>query len=214
MFSLIEAIVQEAGYTDLVVKQRSITNLFPTFYDRVKVIYSRGIRFRDYKAGGIWFFKAKSSDKNLYYDVIVKFKDLDKLVYELTQDKRLWKEDLSGVDLIRLATEVFYNADLELYCSCPAFQYWGPAYILTQKDAKYTSPENRPPRIRNPKEYGAYCKHTEAIMEVLPLYIGTLSRYLKTFYSKSIEKGEEQVRKTDKTVRKATEFLKKRMEES
>jgi len=212
---LIESIINELAYKDLTVKQRSIDRLFPEFKGRVEDVMNKGgMRFVGYEKGGLWKFKVGSGTApGKKYNVYVRFRDLDSLVYELAKDKRLWKRDLSGVDRRILAVEVLFQADLELYCSCPAFQYWGPAYILTRRRAKYTDPETRPPRIRNPKEYGAYCKHLEAVMEVLPMYAPDMMKYLGMYYLDKIKKAEEEMKKVDKDVRKAAEFLRAKLEE-
>lgn len=96
-----------------------------------------------------------------------------------------------------LTVEKYDNFALEagIYVhNCPADLYYGGQYIRTQRKAKYTDPENRPPVIRNPKQYGAYCKHTQLVMDVLPMYGGTMARYLATEYEKQVEKFEKRAK--------------------
>jgi len=215
IISLLEKI-QELNYSGLKRKQGSITRLFPTFPDRVKDVGGRGgVRLVDQRLG-LWHFKVHSGTKaGVWYDDYVKFKDVESLLEKLVKNRKLWKEDKSGVDLRKLAHEFLYKADLQVKCSCPAFQYWGPAYILSlgRYDAKYTDPENRPPRIRNPKQYGAYCKHLEAIMKVLPFYDSTMARYLNEHYGAVIKAYEEAARREFGWIKKVAVGLAKRKEE-
>lgn len=55
---------------------------------------------------------------------------------------------------------------VELSCTCKAFQYWGPAYNLTQKAAKVGRIENRPPDTRDPSRVNYLCKHIIAAYDV------------------------------------------------
>lgn len=94
-----------------------------------------------------------------------------------------------------LSVEDYGNFALEagvFVHNCPAFRYWGPAYILNlQKyDASYNDDELRPATKRNPKGYGALCKHLDRVMKVLPFYGSTLSKWIKDFYAGDIERWE------------------------
>lgn len=215
MYSLLEKIL-ELNFSGLKRKQRSITRLFPTFPDRVKDVGGRGgVRLAD-QALGLWHLKVHSGTKaKVWYDIHVKFKNLDDLLEILVKNRKLWKTDRSGVDLRKLAHEFIYKVDLQLKCSCPAYQYWGPAYILSlsKYDAKYTDPETRPPRIRNPKQYGAYCKHLEAVMKVLPFYENTMAKYLGDYYGKTIGVYEEAAKREFGWIKKVVKKLAKRKKE-
>jgi len=188
----------EATFSDLTRKQRSITRLFPTFHDRVRAIGSMGgLRLRNVDKDN-WYFRVHSGTKNdVWYEVIVHFKNIVPRIQELVADRRLWVSDRSRVDLRKLADRFLKKVHIQLYCSCPAFQYWGPAYILSlsKYDAKYSDPETRPPRKRNPRQYGAYCKHTAAMMKTLPFYTTTVAKWLKDFYSGEIKAAEERTKR-------------------
>lgn len=82
--------------------------------------------------------------------------------------------------------------------NCPAFQFWGPAYTLTQAHAKYTHPENRPPNIRNPHQYGCQCKHSSLLWQVLPTYTSTMAKWLNIYYLGIIGGAEHKVLKQEK----------------
>jgi len=45
--------------------------------------------------------------------------------------------------------------------------------------------------IRNPREYGAHCKHLQVLMRVLPFYKSTMANWLKREYSDIVKAAEE-----------------------
>jgi hypothetical protein len=114
--------------------------------------------------------------------------------------KQLWAKDGKNVDVSKLAIELFRNMDVEIFCSCPAFSFWGPAYTLTQAGAKYTKPENRPPNIRNPRQDGCQCKHSSLLWKVLPMYTSTMAKWLNMYYLGFIGGAEQKVLKQEKAV--------------
>lgn len=64
-------------------------------------------------------------------------------------------DDLTTQEKVRLAL----FGDVKVSCTCPAFKYFGYAYITTQLDANDKSPEHREPTVRNPNLDGTLCKH-------------------------------------------------------
>ena len=205
--------IQEATTKQLQRKQKSVTRLFPTFPDRVKAVADNGgIRLKDVEPE-LWTFKIHSgTKKNVWYDAYLKFKNILPTLEKLVKDRRLWVGDKSRVDRKKLARKFMTVVNVELKCGCPAFQYWGPAYVLSlgKYDAKYTDDEKRPPRIRNPKQYGAYCKHLENLMKVLPFYNDTMIKFLSDFYSEQISTFEQEAKKELGFVKKAAKALKKK----
>lgn len=212
MYDLIN-FIKEATLKQLQRKQKSINKLFPTFPDRVKKVADNGgLRLRDTNED-TWFFKVHSgTEAGKTYDAVVHFKELNWTLEKLVKDRRLWIADKSRVDMRKLAAKFFSLADVEILCSCPAFQYYGPAYILSKDryDAKYTRDELRPPRKRNPKQYGAYCKHYANVMKVLPFYKSTLAKWLKDFHADEIKKFEEEAKEEFGWITKAALALKKK----
>jgi len=206
-------IISEEPLAGIDRKQRSITKLFPSFDDRVKAVGKAGGIELENEEPGVWYFKSSSVTQapgQKIYDIIVKFSDIEKQILRLAQDQRLWKADKSGLDLKKLATEIFDEADVKISCNCPAAKYWGFDYIQTKRRTKAGDPETRRPRIRNPHEYGVACKHIQAVLDTLPFYKGTLASHLKRFYSKEVAEAEKSVRRMQKGLHAGTEFLKKR----
>lgn len=158
IFDMSTTLIDEIRYADVLAKQSSINKLFPTFDDRVKAVAGKGgVRLKQVR-GDLWTFKVHSGTKDgVWYTNNVKFPNLEEDIIKYAKDKKLWNKEGTKVDLRKLAVEILFSTDVQLYCSCPAFLYYGAAYILTQRGAKYTKPENRPPKKRNPSELGAMC---------------------------------------------------------
>jgi len=184
---LIEAVVNELNFSGVMNKQRSITRLFPTFYKRVNKVKQAGrITLVDMHPD-TWLFVAPSSTGSGHYDLHLHFKDIEKWLKEFVPNATLWNKDKTGVDYNKLGPEVMNKVNLEFDCSCPADLYYGKEYIRTKRDAQFGPPENRPPKIKNPRELGIICKHGQALMDKLPSYNFTFNGFLKKFYSKEIE---------------------------
>ena len=185
--------INELQYKGVLNKQRSINKLFPPFYDRVKAVANNGgVRLKGVEPSR-WHFKITSGTENdKEYDAYIRFKNMPEVLNRLAKNRKLWNKARTGVDYRKLGVELLYQPEVELLCSCPAFQYWGPAYILTKRDAKYTEPENRPPVVRNPKQYGAVCKHLQLLLDVFPMYSGTMASFLKKYYGEAIQQAEDE----------------------
>lgn len=207
----------EATASDLKRKQKSITRLFPNFPDRVKgVADNGGIRLESVE-DELWKFKIHSgTKKDVWYDAYLYFKDIIPTLVKVIKDRRLWVGDKSRIDRRKLARKFMDVADIQVKCSCPAFQYWGPAYILSlgRYDAKYTNRELRPPNVRNKKQYGAYCKHIENLMKVLPFYNDTAMKWLEDFYEEDIKAFEKETQKEYGWLKAAAKELGKKKEGS
>jgi len=200
----------EYTFNQVMRKQRSITSLFPTFNDRVKKVASNGgARFVG-TDGNKWNFTVTSgTETGLKYDVIVELIDVEDRIREIINStKDVWVKEGSYVDYRKLADILIDKVDLRWQCSCPAFQYWGPAYILTQRNAKVIPPpEDRAPRVRNPKEYGAVCKHLQNVLKVFPFYVSTLAKWLKVNYSEVVAQEEAAVNAERGKFKAAGEYL-------
>jgi len=203
----------EYTYNDMMRKQLSINRLFPPFPKRVKdVAKNGGVRLKEMFPETWHFTVTSGTQEGLKYDVYLKFKNIYQMLKKFVPDQKLWKKDKSGVDFRKLAAEVFNNVDLETSCSCPATLYWGQDYIRTQRDAQYGEPEDRRPKVRNPREYGALCKHGDLVFEVLPAYTSTFAKHLKQYYGKTVEQLEQQAKATTQAAKTAAAELGKRAE--
>jgi hypothetical protein len=207
--------VEEATAKDLMRKQKSITRLFPSFPDRVKAVADKGgIRLENVEDDS-WHFKIHSGTKDdVWYDAYIEFKDIVGDLAKVIKDRRLWVKDKSRIDRRKMARKLANIADIQINCSCPADKYWGGHYIrsLDRYDAKQGDRETRPPRIRNPKQYGAYCKHLQNLMKVLPFYNDTMMRWVDDFYGDEVRTFEEETKKEYGWVTQAAQKLAKRIE--
>ncbi len=185
----------EATATDIRRKHRSIKRLFPDFDAKTKGVENKGgLRFVD-QDPETWKFKIHSGTQaDVWYDAYLHFKDIESTLERFVKDRSLWAADKKKVDYRQLSKQFMTKVDIQLFCSCPAFLYWGPAYILSldKYDAHYVGKEERPPSERNPKRYGAVCKHLDRLLKVLPFYGSTMSKWIKDFYGKDITKWEQE----------------------
>ena len=213
---LLEKTLEEATLKDLARKQRSITTLFPPFNKRVKKVADMGgIRFMGMEKDK-WTFAVHSGTKDrLWYNVEIGFINIVEVLEKMVLNLRLWKKDKSGVDMRKLAGPVLFNTDLQLRCNDPSDKYFGFHYIRNRPkyDALYGEEEDRPPRVRNPRQYGGFCKHITAIINRLPLYEGTFAKFLSKFYKETIERMEVAGRKRSTQFKAVADELGKRAEE-
>jgi len=192
----------EYTFGDIKKKQLGITDLFPTFHDRVRQVAAKGGVLLKERLPKVWHFEVASGTEdreedgspNRKYDVYVEFKNIYPLIKKHVLDQELWKQDGSGVDNRKLANAIFDEVDLETSCSCPASLFWGPDYIRTQVHAQHGDQEERPPKIKNPDKKGILCKHGDLVFDVLPAYKSTFAKHLIQYYKKTIDTIEQQVR--------------------
>lgn len=190
----------EYTFGDIKDKQKDITKLFPIFYDRVKAVEDMGGIRLLHEYPNLLHFKTHSGTKEkFWYDNYLKFVKLERFLKRAVQDKSTWNKAGDKVNLNKVSAKMLEFCDIQVFCSCPAAQFWGPNYILSvpSRDAKYTKPEKRPPKTRNPHQYGAVCKHLEVMLKVLPWYKSTFAKWLGKTYGetmaemiKSIKAGE------------------------
>jgi hypothetical protein len=56
------------------------------------------------------------------------------------------------------------DTDMNVFCHCPAYHYWGSEYIATQLDYILSGhSENRFPKIRDPQLNNLVCKHVALV---------------------------------------------------
>lgn len=75
------------------------------------------------------------------------------------------------LDRVRLAV----SGDIEVTCSCPAWNWWGYKYIATELGFNFKEdPETRFPKIRNKNLSGVICKHLTTVLQVLTFNSGKI----------------------------------------
>lgn len=188
----------EATLGNLARKQKSIVRLFPTFADRVKNVGLRGGVRLDSWDDDTWKFKVHSgTEMSLWYDNVLQFLNVEETLNALVANTRLWNKTRTKINLNKLGRAFMKKVQVKISCSCPAQKFYGGDYIISlpKYDAKYGEPENRPPRVRNPKKYGAYCKHLQAVMKVLPFHANQIAKWINQYHMDIIDAAEMDVRK-------------------
>jgi hypothetical protein len=110
---------------------------------------------------------------------IVQYPDLnywENYIQFVQWDQVLLDRSLTAVEAARL---LLWGADLRIFCTCPAYLYWGMKYIDTQLGIAIY-PEDRFPHIRNPELRGIACKHQRRTIKVLPFHLGDMAKAIKT----------------------------------
>lgn len=74
---------------------------------------------------------------------------------------------------------------IKVYCSCPAFLYWGYQYKAEHRNYAAFKLGVRYPKIRNPHLQGFICKHTYACLSVTSAMWGKYAKMLKDHISES-----------------------------
>lgn len=205
--------IDEANTAQIRRKQKSIGKLFPEFSDRVKAVQDKGgLRLKKVDQDS-WHWKIHSGTKDdVWYDAVVKWKNVEPLLRKLVADRRLWNKDRTKVNMNKLSREFMKRADIQIQCGCPASKFWGSDYILSKPkyDAKYGDKEDRAPKIRNPKQYGALCKHEANLFKALPFYADTVAKWLNDFYPNLIGEVETEAGAEAEKFKRAGEELRKR----
>jgi len=187
--------LDEITLSALLQKQSTITQAFPQFYDRVKAISRKGgVRLKELRPDGVWRFQAHSGTKdNTWYDVFIKFKGVEGVIDKAATDPDFWKKGKQGLNANALANDIIYTSDIQTFCECPADLYWAHQYTRSrpQTNAKYTLQIDQAPTLRNVHQKGAFCKHTQAVVDVLPMYHSSVASYLKKDFAKEIKAAED-----------------------
>jgi hypothetical protein len=91
-----------------------------------------------------------------------------------------WEEQLKDLSLspVEAARLLLWGGNLRVHCPCPAFAFWGHAFVSTELGIAI-HPEIRYPHIRNPDLKGFACKHLRKIILVLPFHLGDMASEIK-----------------------------------
>jgi hypothetical protein len=60
------------------------------------------------------------------------------------------------------------KGDILVHCSCPAFKWWGYAYIASERKYKIGRSQKIYPHVRNPHLKGTVCKHLYNVLYAIP----------------------------------------------
>ena len=180
--------------TELTYKQLK-GEIDPSFLkasERIRELRKRGTRYAGLRGSSMIFrtFSSKYGENGVIYEQEVKLFDLAEKLKTADQPLRV------------RARDALMNGDVGLRCTCPAFVYWGFAYILYHRRAAAPGRTLWPTRTgrrrwpapvkTRPKHYGyrnrknrnwllrgIMCKHLGLIMEVVGAHWNSLVRDLK-----------------------------------
>lgn len=116
-------------------------------------------------------FNTPSVSRSGTYQTKIKIKELDRRVTIGMSEAQIY--------------DMILNSDLDVYCSCPAFKYWGYKYLSTV-DGYGLNVEGRYPAIRNPKLRGYVCKHLYAVLSLYPQLVQQIRTALVPLYIPSV----------------------------
>lgn len=207
-------VVNEKPVADIMRKQKSIYRLFPQFDDRVDAVRAAGGVDLVEEGPDTWKFTiASATEAGKKYTAVLHFSDLPGQIQQKAKNRALWVKDGSRVDYNKLAAAIIDDVDVKIdHTDCPAYNWWGQKYINTQRATAYRDPQNIRPKDRNPKEYGALCKHLQVLFEQLPFYTSTFAKLLKRYHSDTVAEIEKSTKKTVAGIGRAADFLGKRQD--
>jgi hypothetical protein len=116
--------------------------------------------------GNILSFFVPSPTKINRWTTFVQFIEWDEQVRDLT---------LNAVEAARL---LLWSGNIRVHCPCPAFAFWGHAFVATELGMAI-HPETRYPHIRNPTLLGVCCKHLRRTTLVLGAHLADMASAIK-----------------------------------
>lgn len=117
---------------------------------------------------------------------------------EIIQLSSLQPEDvIKGTNIGQLLR----SAKIKVYCTSPAFLFWGYAYKCFRYGCGLY-PERRFPKVRNPRLRGWVDKHLYAVLMTFPFIAPQIGKYLKKYWTEKQQKEfSEQMEKAIKDVK-------------
>jgi hypothetical protein len=208
----------EYTFSDTLRKQKTISQQFPTFDDRVDAVKAAGgVRLQKIEPDRLTFKVASVSNPGGWYTVKLGFLNPIFTLQDLIErDREVWasEENEDALDYNILAQKFLARVDLLWDCTCPADLYWGYEYIRTDKGAQADHEENRPPKIRNPRQYGFGCKHLDLVWrELAGTYLDDVERFIRKYYARWIDGSIEKMQKDRKAMKAGAEELRKKEDE-
>ena len=137
--------------------------------------------FYNFLINGIVKTKTTTTVNNNKYEQILQFDEYKGMENALLL---LYLNNTPDSTIIQFIYTYLYNTRIKVFCTCPAFKFWGYEYILTKKKSVFGPGEVREPDVRNPNRIGCYCKHLWVICDGLEKKKEMFARGLAPFYKK------------------------------
>lgn len=146
---------------------------------RIGELISKGVlRLRRVRVGEgnlvMYWTVPSASTPGVDYEIRIKIVDF----------KDYLEEEGTVLGAVRRALK---EAELRADCECPAFKFWGAAYIYTNIDSKFGVGERRFPKVRNPDLRGSGCKHLDYVLQALPFWASGITSMAKRAMGRAAE---------------------------
>lgn len=146
---------------------------------------------------GIVQFTTKTAKNNNKYNQVIKLVDYKKIEPAIFV---LFLLKIPDKDIATFIGKFLLYSNARIHCNCDAFKYWGAAFNLTHIQSIYGPPENRPPKIRDPKRENLICKHLWVVLETFEKQINFFANGLIPYYKRLF--GLHSTTSVDRTIRK------------
>jgi len=104
--------------------------------------------------GTVFYITVSGTEGNTIWSQQVK-------AMELRGEITKWQE---GEKTAQEALWDAFNGEVRVRCDCPGFLYWGWQFVAGKNKAISRPFTTRAPKVRNPKQEGAVCKHIYAVL--------------------------------------------------
>jgi len=121
-------------------------------------------KFYNFLLDGIVHTSTHTTTDDKTYEQVIQFSEYKKLESSLLL---LFLNKASEADIIHYVVNFLYNTRVKVFCTCPAFKFFGFEYILTRKRSVFGPGEYRYPIEKNPNKNGVYCKHLWVVADSL-----------------------------------------------
>jgi hypothetical protein len=108
------------------------------------------------------------------------------------------------------------NTKVRVWCTCPAWQYWGAAFNSTNEKYNLEKKEDRAPDIRDPNRTYKVCKHVLAVYRNInrQTFPRLIDRFIEGYQKVQMEKMKERLWQDQKRKRREEDRLRQQKKSS
>ena len=132
----------------------------------------------DYKDRTLYFKTRSATDRRIIWTQKIQITDAS-------------LENILSQKTFKNIEDLIKNSGLKLYCSCPAWLYWGFKFVGWRKGYGLER-EYRVPRVRNPHQVSSVCKHMYLVLQLYPFWSKSLASKFKKWADSKVEKSKAQ----------------------
>ena len=153
---------------------------------RASMVQGWSLSSIDFAGNELRFLVNSVTRPGIKYTIIVQVNPIDKSVM-IDKKAKLYK--------------ILQDAGLKIFCSCPAWGYFGYSY-KAWRQGYGIFPETRYPHIRNPHLRGFVCKHLHYVMRLWPFLSRQIAKQFRDYWTK------EQLEQIDDAIEYALKGIK------